>query len=162
MGRVIGLFGILLFSVGTAPGLAQASRISPGTNVGLVVEMSIPTSIQRSSDAISEGKYDLAIQVLEDALKNSVNPHYLPKMHNRLCVSYQQLGLYEQALEHCNTAITLRPNHWRHFNNRGNIFLMLGDASAALEDYERALAMSPKSKALKHNIKLAKQRAVIE
>lgn len=81
------------------------------------------------------------------------------RAHNGMCVAYIMDEAWSDALEHCNAAIRIVPNNWRFYNNRGNIYLETGEIGMAMEEYERGLAMAPKSYVIRRNMELAEVRA---
>lgn len=77
------------------------------------------------------------------------------KAHNNMCVAFFKLKLYEEALKHCDTAISISENNWIYFNNRAGVYLGLGRLDDAVADYQVAVELNPYSERLKENVRMA-------
>ena len=58
-------------------------------------------------------------------------------------MAYHNKGDYDHAIEDCNKAIELNPNHTEAYNNRGNNYSVKGEYDRAIVDYNKALALNP-------------------
>jgi tetratricopeptide (TPR) repeat protein len=56
---------------------------------------------------------------------------------------YRQIGKDDLALDALNKAVTLEPNAWQAFADRGFVHLGRGEFDEALADYRRAVAIDP-------------------
>ncbi len=137
--------------------VAGAMTLAPGVASGYTYEIELHNSqyVARGRDFLKKGNIKAAIEQYERGLKGGLGRSDLQDANNDLCVAYYFLAEYEKALEHCNKAIKLVPNHWVHYNNRANIFLMQGNLERAKKDYTRALKLHPNSDVIKKNIALA-------
>lgn len=137
--------------------IAGAMTLAPGVAAGYTYEIELHNSqyVERGRDFLKKGNIKAAIEEYEMGLKGGLGSSDLQDAHNDLCVAYYFLAEYEKAREHCNKAIKLVPNHWVHYNNRANIYLMQGDLVMAKKDYMKALKLHPKSDVIKNNIALA-------
>ncbi len=137
--------------------IAAAMILAPGVAAGYTYEIELHNSqhVERGRDLLKKGNIKAAIEEYEKGLKGGLGSSDLQDAHNDLCVAYYFLAEYEKALEHCDEAIKLVPNHWVHYNNRANIYLMQGDLKLAKKDYTKALKLHPKSDVIKNNIALA-------
>lgn len=131
--------------------------LAPGAVAAYTYEIELRSShyVQRGRDFLKNGNIMAAIDQYEMGLKGGLGHSDLQDAHNDLCVAYYFLAEYERALAHCQEAIDLVPNHWVHYNNRANIFLMQGDLKRAKRDYQKALRLHPKSEVIARNISLA-------
>lgn len=131
--------------------------MAPSVASGYTYEIELHNSqyVARGRDFLKKGNIKAAIEEYEMGLKGGLGRSDLQDANNDLCVAYYFLAEYEKALEHCNEAIKLVPNHWVHYNNRANIFLMQGDVELAKKDYMKALRLHPRSDVIKSNIALA-------
>jgi len=128
--------------------LALASQMVLG-NPGLTALNSGARAIDRND--IAEG-----MELTQQALDSEMLMLYqTAKAHNNMCVAYFKLKLYEEALKHCNTAISISQSNWAYYNNRAGVYLGLGQVEEAMADYEKALDLNPGSDKLKENITLA-------
>lgn len=137
--------------------IAGVVILAPGVAAGYTYEIELRNSqyVERGRDFLKKGNIMAAIEEYEMGLKGGLGRSDLQDAHNDLCVAYYFLAEYEKALEHCDEAIKLVPNHWVHYNNRANIYLMQGDLKLARKNYTRALKLHPKSDVIKSNIALA-------
>ena len=64
--------------------------------------------------------------------------------HYNRGLALQKLRRLDEALQHCERAIQLRPDH-AAFLARGNLLMELGQPSAAMESYDRAVSLRSRS-----------------
>lgn len=131
--------------------------LAPAVAAGYTYEIELRNSqyVERGRDFLKKGNIKAAIVQYERGLRGGLGRTDLKDTHNDLCVAYYFLAEYQKALDHCNNAIKLVPNHWVHYNNRANIYLMQGDLELAKKDYTKALKLHPKSDVIEKNIALA-------
>lgn len=87
------------------------------------------------------GKLDQAVAELEQAAQ--ANPQQ-PAFHNELGITYRQLGQFGKAREAYEKAIALDSSHAAAQLNLGILLdIYLWDSRAALQAYERYMALSP-------------------
>ncbi|GHF13114.1 hypothetical protein GCM10017044_03870 [Kordiimonas sediminis] len=122
--------------------------------------------VLQPSELINKGNYLVQIGESEQArdlyyraLKSSLSFNQEARVYNSLCATYIMDEDWDDALENCNRAIKMVPNNWRFYNNRGNIYLEIGDVERAMEEYKRGLKLAPQSQTIQYNIALAKTRA---
>jgi tetratricopeptide (TPR) repeat protein len=84
-------------------------------------------------------QYDAALADFAEAQK--VNPNW-PIASNR-CVTYTEMGKFDEALADCNDALAKAPNSVFTLTSRGKLYLAKGDLDAALKDYNEALKIGP-------------------
>lgn len=114
------------------------------------------TALNNGAKAIDRNDIAKGLELTRQALDSEhLMAYQIAKAHNNLCVGYYKLKLYEEALKHCEEALSISQINWIFFNNRANAFLALGDKEQALSDYRRALDLNPGSKKLKENIRMA-------
>ena len=137
--------------------IAGAMTLVPDVAASYTYEIELHNSrfVVRGRNFLKKGNINAAIKQYEMGLKGGLGSSDLQDAHNDLCVAYYFLAEYEKALEHCDSAIKLVSNHWVHYNNRANIFLMQGNLERAKRDYTRALKLHPNSDVIKKNIALA-------
>ena len=69
--------------------------------------------------------------------------------HNNLCAGYVMGGKFQEALEHCNEALRLKPNNWHAYSNRAVLHTLTGSLSKAAEDIEQGKRITPDAKRLR-------------
>jgi len=105
----------------------------------------------RASYYYDRGEYDKALADYDAALR--VQPS-LGRAHaskrrsayfNDRAITYVRLGRYDEALADESEAIQLRPTEASYYFNRGNISFLVGRYPEARDDFDRAIAASPKA-----------------
>lgn len=61
---------------------------------------------------------------------------------------YLQAGQYKEAMEHINEAISIDPNNYKAWYNRGVVLLRTGDMQNALQSFNKCLSINEYTKAL--------------
>ena len=88
----------------------------------------------------SQKRFDEAIASLEKAL--ALKPDYQIAMHN-LANTYELSGKFSDGLLWYGRALKANPDDAPSCNGAANCFAALGDAKAAFEFYEKAIALDP-------------------
>ena len=88
----------------------------------------------------TENKFDKAEEVLKKAI--SINPK-LADAHFNLGVCYAKTRRYGEALKEIDATLEISPNHNMAFKLRGEVYLCMGNPSAAKEAFERSLRINP-------------------
>ena len=94
----------------------------------------------RGIDYGEEGKYELAIECFNKAIK--LKPNFALAYNNRGAV-YRSQGKYDLAIEDCNKAIQLKSDYAEPYSNRGAAYRNKGDYKRAIEDYNKAIQLKP-------------------
>ena len=115
--------------------------------------------MQKGREHVQVGDSTKAKEYFYTALEHDPSENDMSRIHNGLCVSFIMEENWEDAMKHCNLAIKLRPSNWRFYNNRGNIYLHIGDHEKAIVEYKHGLKLAPSAYVLKRNFKLAELRA---
>lgn len=85
------------------------------------------------------GDTDQAIVEYKKAI--AINPH--PNYYNNVCLAYNEKKKYDLAMEACNTALSLNPEHTSAFINRGNTYRLREEYDKAVDDYTQSLKVVP-------------------
>jgi tetratricopeptide (TPR) repeat protein len=119
----------------------------------------------RRGRALEEGRAADGIQLTLTGLKDAADPLETAAAHSNLCGGYALLRQWAEALEHCNTAISLDPTNWHSYNNRAAVFAARGQYALALADLRFGLELAPQSGTLlkslsvvEHNQKVINKR----
>ena len=143
--------GIAVLALVMATATAKAHVIS--------IDIHPSKTISQAKFYISTGETDRARAAANRALSSDLTVRQSSQAHNVLCVSYFMDEYWDEALQHCNKAISISARNWRFYNNKGNIFLETGQYEKALEEYKHGLSLAPNSITIQHNIELARTRA---
>ena len=73
-------------------------------------------------------------------------------MHNNYGKALATEGRYQEAIDHLNEALRLRPVYFEARNNLGMVFFMQGRADEAMECFEEALRIRPDKAEAYHNL----------
>jgi len=114
--------------------------------------------VKNGREALLDGELDKALGYFNAVLENGPSQRQEAAVHADMCVAFYLMRSFPEALEHCNTSISLRPNVWLGYNNRGNVYFEWGQFEKARENYERGLRLSPKSTILLRNLSLVDKR----
>ncbi|WGV24433.1 tetratricopeptide repeat protein [Halotia branconii] len=97
-----------------------------------------------------QGKSLQAIELCRQAIK-LLNTYLHPDQHrlHRSVLLYNiaqvlaVTGPYQEAIAQFTDAIAMDPNYSEYYNERGNVYLKMGDLDKALKDYLKAIELSP-------------------
>lgn len=148
LGLLLGLLGVLAI---TTPAQAQS--------VQLLLEDD--QLLKNGRNAVHSGNLEKAMFYYEQALKRekSLSRIEMTAVHNDLCVTYMYLERFEEAIVQCKASLNIQSNKWETMNNLGTVYLVMGNFPVAINIYERALRMKPKSKILLFNMDIAQKRS---
>jgi tetratricopeptide (TPR) repeat protein len=79
----------------------------------------------------------------QDFLRAIEHGHCLPNTYNRLAITYQNRGMYDEAKDYYQRAIDLEPGYGLVYNNLANVFSNEGDQSTAYDLYSQAIRIDP-------------------
>ncbi|WCL54766.1 tetratricopeptide repeat protein [Gimibacter soli] len=118
-----------------------------------------PSSLlTKGNEAVTLGNSESARDYYRTALRSNLNDRQRSLAHNGMCVSFIMEERWSEAMVECDRAIRLRPNNWRFYNNRGNIFLEQGDFAKARAEYERGLDIAPEAEIIVRNMLIVELR----
>jgi tetratricopeptide (TPR) repeat protein len=116
--------------------------------------------LKNGRNAVHAGNLEKALFYYEEALKRkaSLSRIELVAIHSDLGVTYMYLERFEEAIAQWESSLEIQSNKWETLNNLGTVYLVMGQYQNALDAYNRALAMKPKSKILLLNLDIARTR----
>ncbi len=101
-----------------------------------------PSAFHNRGDARKDlENYSGAVADYSEALK--INPQFIWSLRNRGYVLYRFLNQPQPALEDINRAIEISPSDAWSYVDRGSVHEGMGEERLALEDYRKALLLSP-------------------
>src|SRR5262249_16849429 len=135
-----------------AHGAAGAEQAQSVTVVG-------PTNPQLTdgATALDRGRIDEGIRLTLEGLQQPADQHDKAAGHSNLCAAYAMLKRWDEALQHCNTAIELDRNNWRSFNNRAAVYVGKGLYGLAVEDIRAGLQLAPTSRTLNESLRIIEE-----
>jgi type IV pilus assembly protein PilF len=95
----------------------------------------VENNMLRGAEYIKMGKYDIALERLQEALTQ--DPNYA-EAHDVIAVLYELLGKFEEAGKHYETAIILKPNDSDIHNNYGQFLCKQSQWPQAEEHFLKA------------------------
>ncbi len=110
---------------------------------------------QQGLGYLHQGKYELALQNFEKALKEQ---QYNATIISDKAVTLFHLGKKLEALELLDQAQNLEPNNPYRYSSRAFIKEALGDLEGAIQDYEKAIALDPEDAIAHNNLGLLEEK----
>ena len=93
--------------------------------------------------AYEAGRYDEAIEELLQAIERGVTEYELEEIYTILGNTYDNLDLYDEAIDAHEKAIELNPDYYKAWVNLGITYRHIGDLDRAEESYNQALNLEP-------------------
>jgi tetratricopeptide (TPR) repeat protein len=143
----------VLVAASAADGIVRAADVAQSaTVVG-------PTNAQLAdgATALDAGRVEEGIRLTLDGLKLPTDSHDKAAGYANLCAGYALLKQWDEALQHCNTSLSLDRNNWRTFNNRAAVYVGKGQYEYALADLRTGLDMAPNSRTLLESLRIVQQ-----
>ncbi len=101
---------------------------------------SIDAMMQNGTIHIKKQRYDEAIQVFTEVIQIAAD---FPEGYNQRAIAYFMSDELSKSIEDCKRTIELNPFHFGALAGMGQCYLKLGDLTAALEAFQRALEINP-------------------
>jgi tetratricopeptide (TPR) repeat protein len=112
--------------------------------------------VNESAYALDRKNWRQGVSLAQEALRSGeLMPTNMPAAYNNLCIGLTGMGKFDEAMDACDKAITLKPRQWSFYNNRGNIYFYRSEFDRALAEYYKALTFSPGDDVLLQNIALS-------
>lgn len=140
-------------------GLLLASLSVAATADAVEIILQPSDLIRRGNAYIEQGEIEKAKRTLLKALDSKLTSRQRANAHNSLCVANIKEENWDEAMRQCNAAIKISRINWRFYNNRGNVYLGLGQLDEARKNYQRGLAIAPNSRTLATNIAILENYA---
>ncbi len=101
---------------------------------------SIDAMMQKGVNHIKKRRYDEAVRVFSEVIRIAAN---YAEGYNQRAIAYFMSDELSKSVEDCKRTIELNPFHFGAFAGMGQCYLKLGDLSAALDAFQRALEINP-------------------
>jgi tetratricopeptide (TPR) repeat protein len=149
----------LITAVVAAAAVASGSVFAtetPQNQSATIVGPSNP-QLADGATALEAGRIEDGIRLTLDGLKFPAQSRDRAAGYSNLCAGYAMLKQWDEALQHCNTALSIDQNNWRAFNNRAAIYVAKGQYDHAMADLRAGLEISPNSRTLLESLRIAQQ-----
>lgn len=144
--------------VATLAASAQAHAVEPARRAqsATVIGPSNP-QLADGALALDQGRIQEGIQLTLDGLRTPTNSLDKAAGYSNLCAGYALLKQWNEALQHCNTAIRLDQRNWRSFNNRAAVYAATMRWDRAVNDIRTGLEIAPNSPTLLESLRIIEQ-----
>jgi Flp pilus assembly protein TadD len=133
---LVGLFAATIYEKVTNAKQWRLSLKMAGLSVAIAILISV-SYITIQQTGIWKNSIIFWNYVIEKA------PEKVPIAHNNLGNAYQSAGMFDKAIEHFQTALSLKPDYVKAHNNLGNAYQSAGMFDKAIEHYQTALKLKP-------------------
>jgi peroxin-5 len=93
--------------------------------------------------AYEAGRYDEAIEELQQAIEMGVTEYEIEEIYTILGNTFDNLDLYDEAIDAHEKALELNPDYYKAWVNLGITYRHIGDLDRAEESYNKALKSNP-------------------
>jgi tetratricopeptide (TPR) repeat protein len=149
----------LITAVVAAASVASGSVFAtetPQNQSATIVGPSNP-QLADGATALDAGRVEDGIRLTLEGLKFPAQSRDRAAGYSNLCAGYAMLKQWDEALQHCNTALSIDQNNWRAFNNRAAIYVAKGQYDNAMADLRAGLEISPNSRTLLESLRITQQ-----
>lgn len=101
---------------------------------------SVDAMMQKGVNHIKKQRYDEAIQVFSEVIRIAAN---FAEGYNQRAIAYFMSDELSKSVEDCKRTIELNPFHFGALAGMGQCYLKLGDLTAALDAFQRAIEINP-------------------
>ena len=151
MGRLAGVAAVI------AAGFAVSSAVGVEPTQSATVMGPSNTQLADGATALDQGRVEEGIRLTLEGLQFPTGRQDQAAGHSNLCAGYAMLQKWDEALQHCNTAIELDGNNWRTFNNRAAVHAGKGLYDKAVEDIRAGLRLAPNSRTLNESLRIIEE-----
>jgi tetratricopeptide (TPR) repeat protein len=113
--------------------------------------------LAEGAKALDAGRVEEGIRLTLDGLQSPNSIDDKAAGYSNLCAGYALLKQWEEALKHCNTALSLDDKNWRTFNNRAAIYSGRGQFDLAMRDIRSGLELAPNSRTLRESLRIIQE-----
>jgi tetratricopeptide (TPR) repeat protein len=151
----LAVIGAVLAAASVASGVVLAGDVPQNQSATIVG----PTNPQLAAGAtaLEAGDVENGLRLTLEGLKFPADVRDKAAGYSNLCAAYAMLKKWDEALQHCNTALSIDQNNWRAFNNRAAIYVAKGQYDHAMTDLRAGLEISPNSRTLLESLRIAQQ-----
>jgi tetratricopeptide (TPR) repeat protein len=154
--RLPAYFAATLAAVCATGGGLHAHAASPPAQSATVIGPSNP-QLSDGATALEAGRVEEGIRLTLDGLQSPNNADDRAAGHSNLCAGYAMLKQWEQALQHCNTALSIDGKNWRTLNNRAAVYSARAQFDLAMKDIRAGLEIAPNSSTLRESLRIIQE-----
>jgi tetratricopeptide (TPR) repeat protein len=157
MSRAALISAVLVTAAANAgSGIALATEPAPQNQSSTIVGPANP-QLADGATALDAGHIEEGIRLTLEGLKFPTETHDKAAGYSNLCAGYAMLKQWDEALQHCNTALALDPNNWRSYNNRAAVYVGKGQYDHAMDDLRAGLELAPNSNTLLESLRIVQE-----
>jgi tetratricopeptide (TPR) repeat protein len=101
---------------------------------------SVDAMMQKGIDHIKNQRYGEAIQVFTEVIQMTTD---FAEGYNQRAIAYFMSDELSKSIEDCKKTVELNPFHFGALAGMGQCYLKLGDLTAAMDAFQRALEINP-------------------
>ena len=146
----------VLVAASAASGAVLATDPPPVNQSATIVGPSNP-QLADGATALDAGRVEEGIRLTLEGLKIPAESHDKAAGYSNLCAGYAMLKQWDEALQHCNTALSIDPYNWRSFNNRAAVYVGKGQYDHAMTDLRAGLEIAPTSRTLLESLRIVQE-----
>lgn len=139
-----------------ASGVALSTEPVPSNQSATVMGPTNP-QLADGATALDAGRVEEGIRLTLEGLKFPADVRDKAAGYANLCAGYALLKQWDEALQHCNTSLSLDPNNWRTFNNRAAVYAGMGKYERAMADLRAGLEIAPSSRTLLESVRIVQE-----
>ncbi len=151
MGRLAGFAALI------AAGFAANDGVGAEPTQSATVMGPSNAQLADGATALDQGRVEEGIRLTLAGLQFPTGRRDQAAGYSNLCAGYAMLQRWDEALQHCNTAIELDSNNWRSFNNRAAVFAGKGLYDKAVDDIRAGLRLAPDSRTLNESLRIIEE-----
>jgi tetratricopeptide (TPR) repeat protein len=150
-----------LITAGLAAALAASGSVlavdPPPTNQSATIVGPTNPQLADGATALDAGRVEEGIRLTLEGLKFPAESHDKAAGYSNLCAGYAMLKQWDEALQHCNTSLSIDPYNWRTFNNRAAVYVGKGQYDHAMTDLRAGLEIAPTSRTLLESLRIVQE-----
>jgi tetratricopeptide (TPR) repeat protein len=117
--------------------------------------------LSSGASALAGGHVQEGLRLTLEGLNEPAMPRDVAAGHANACAGFVLTQQWDDALEHCNRALSLDNTNWRAYNNRAAVYVAKGLLDLAIQDIEAGLELAPNSHTLHESLRIAQRNKKI-
>jgi tetratricopeptide (TPR) repeat protein len=150
------LITVVLAAAVAVNGMVLAADPPPANQSATIVGPINP-QLADGATALEAGRVEEGIRLTLEGLKMPAESRDKAAGYSNLCAGYAMLKQWDEALQHCNTSLSLDAYNWRSFNNRAAVHVGKGQYDKAMADLRAGLEIAPNSRTLLESLRIVQE-----